>query len=152
MPGTIREATPADAPALDVIRQQAMEAGFTGRYPRSTFADLVAAPDERLRDRIGSPDTLVLVDETQVTLASFGAYEVPSARIVALYTAPEYQDEGRASALLRRFERRAHEDGKDWLRATVPLNAVGFFERRGFERRKTTERRGIEMVEVVGPV
>lgn len=152
MSGPIREATPADAPALDVIRQQAMEAGFTDHYPRSAFADLVAAPDERLRDRIGAPDTLVLVVEADVTLASFGAYEVPSARIVALYTAPEYQDEGRASALLGRFERRAREDGKDRLHATVPLNAVGFFERRGFERRGTTERQGLSMVEVARSV
>jgi GNAT superfamily N-acetyltransferase len=113
---------------------------------------LVAAPDDTLRDWIGAADTLVLVDETAVTPASFGAYEVPSARIIVLYTAPEYQGEGRTSALLRRFDRPAREDRTDQLWATVPVNAVAFFERRGFERRRTTERSSIRMVVVAQPL
>lgn len=152
MSDPIREATPGDVPSLDVIRGQAMEAAFTDHYPRSEFADLVATPDDRLHDWIASADTLVLVVETDVTLTSFGAYEAPAARVLALYTAPEYQEEGRASALLRRFERRARDDGKDRLRATVPLPAVDFFARRGFERRRSTERNGISAVALAKPL
>jgi putative acetyltransferase len=152
MPNTVREAIPKDLPSLDVIRQQAMEAGFTEHYPRADVADLVATPDERLHDWIASPDTLVLVAETDITPIGFGVYEAPLARILALYTAPEYQREGCASTLLERFERRARNDGKDRLQATVPLNAVGFFEHRGFERQRTTDRNGISMVVCTKPI
>jgi GNAT superfamily N-acetyltransferase len=152
MSNTVREAVPKDVPSLTVIRQQAMEAGFTDEYPRSDFADLIAAPDDRLHEWIGSTDTLVLVAEMEITPIGFGVYEVSSARIPALYTAPEYQGEGCASSLLERFERRARNDGADRIQATVPLNAVGFFERRGFERERTTERDGIPMVVCTKPI
>lgn len=152
MPPTIREATIEDVPSLEVIRKQAIEAGFTDHYPRSEFADLIATPDDRLRAWIESPDALVLMAETDVTPVGFGAYEVPTARVLALYTAPEYQGEGCASALLERFERRARDDGKDRLRATVPPNAAGFFDRRGFDRRRTAERDGLAMAVWVKPI
>lgn len=152
MPNTIREAIPEDAPSLDVIRKQAMEAGFTDHYRRSDFADLIATPDDRLHDWIASPDTLVLVAETDITPICFGVYEVRSARILALYTAPEYHGEGCASALLDRFEHQARNDGKSRLQATVPLNAIDFFEHRGFERQRTTGRKGISMVVLTKPI
>lgn len=152
MPNAVREAVPADVPSLDVIRQQAMEAGFTEHYSRSDFAGLIATPDDRLHDWIASTDTLVLVAETDITPIGFGVYETPSARIPALYTVPEYQREGCASALLERFERHARNAGKDRLRATVPLNSVGFFEHRGFERQRTTDRDGIMMIVCTKPI
>lgn len=144
----IREATAGDVPSLEVIRQQAMEAGFTDQYPRSAFADLVATPDDRLHGWVEATDTLVLVAETGVTPVGYGVYERPSGRVLALYTAPEYQGEGWATRVLERFERRAREDGTEQLQATVPLNAVEFFLHRGFERRWRTERDGLSMVVV----
>lgn len=152
MPNTVREAVPADVPSLQVIQRQAMEAGFTDQYSRSDFAGLIAAPDGRIHDWVASADTLVLVTETEITPIGFGVYEAAAARIRALHTAPEYQGEGCASALLERFEREARNDGKDRLQATVPLNAIGFFERRGFERERSTERDGIPMIVCTKPI
>lgn len=151
MPSAIREATRADVPSLEVVRQQAIEAGFTGWYDRSEFADLVATPDGRLPDWIDGSETLVLVAETDVTTVGYGAYARSSATVLALYTAPAYQGEGCATELLDRFERRARRDGRERLRATVPLNAVGFFRDRGFERRERTDGDGIARV-VVKPL
>lgn len=152
MPSTIREATASDVPSLEIVRQQAIEAGFTGRYDRSEFVDLVATPDDRLPDWIDASETLVLVAETDVTTVGYGAYAPSSGRILALYTAPAYQGEGCATELLDRFEARARTDGRERLRATVPLNAVEFFRNRGFERRERTERDGIAQVAVVKPL
>lgn len=152
MPNPVREAIPEDVPSLNVIQQQAMEAGFTEYYSRSDFAELIATPNDRLNDWIASPDTLVLVAETDITPIGFGVYETPSARIPGLYTAPEYQREGCASALLERFEHQAGNDGKDRLKATVPLNAIDFFEHRGFERQRTTDRDGISMIVCTKPI
>ncbi len=152
MAPTIRRADPMDVPSLDVIRRQALEAGFTDQYRRSDFVDLVATSDDRLSDWVAADETLVLVVATDFTPAAFGVYEIDSARILALYTAPEYQGGGRASALLDRFERRARTDGKRHIRAVVPSNAVDFFERRGFEPRRVDERDGLSMVVVSKPI
>lgn len=145
MTSRLRPATPADVPSLQVVRQQALEAGFSAHYPRSAFADLVAVPDDRLAGWIRTDGVVVLVAETDVTAVGFGAYDTQTARVLALYTAPEYQGRGCASAILDRFERRARDDGRPRLRATAPLNALGFFERRGFERRRSTDRHGLSM-------
>lgn len=148
----IREATPADAASLDVIRRQALEAGLSGEYPRSAFADLVASRDERLRDWIEDDDALVLVAETEVTPVGFGAYRRTEARVLALHTAPDHQDEGCGTVLLERFERQARLDGMDRVVAAAPRNSVEFFDRRGFERRGTVEREGVTLVECRKPL
>lgn len=144
----VREADPADAPALDVIRQQAIEAGFTGTYDRDDFAELVASSDRDLPDRLGDPTWLVLVGESDVTPVCFAALETATGRIGALYTAPEHWGRGCASELLERFETRAREEGLDALRADATHNAVGFFEGRGFERQGTVSGT-VERVRVV---
>lgn len=148
----IRHATTADIPALEVIRQQAMEAGFTDTYSRPDFADLIAAPNQQLQKWIGSDDIVVLVGETEITPIGYGAYEPASARVLALYTAPEYQGQGCGRAILDRFEERAANMNHPTLHATVPLNAVEFFERRGFDRQRPTEQDGISMVEMTKPL
>lgn len=152
MTSTIRKATPEDIPSLSVIRKQATEAGFTNNYPRSDFADLVATADDRLRDWIATAHKLVIVAETDLTPVAYAAYDLHSARILALYTAPEYQGKGCASALLERIEDKAKRDGKDRLQATVPKNAVRFFRHRGFQCQRTSERHGISMVVCVKPL
>lgn len=152
MSATVREAVLADVPSLDVIRQQAMEDGFTARYARSEFAGLVASADERLPRWIADGDTTVLVAETPQTSTCFGVLEGPTGRLLALYTAPEYQGMGHASTVLHRLERLARAGGATRLSATVPLNAVGFFEHRGFARVGQSERAGLAMVEVRKPI
>lgn len=146
MATNIREAVPSDVPSLDVIRQQAMEADLTGRYPRSDFADLIATPDARLQDWVQSPEILVLVGETDITPIGYGVYEEPSDCILALYTAPAYQGEGCAKALLERIEQHARNANNDRLQITVPKPSVGFFLNRGFERQRTTDKNGLSMI------
>lgn len=146
MPNTIRQPTLVDIPSLEVIRKQAMEDGFTDRYDRSNFAGLISTSNDNLREWISSDDKEVLAVETDITTIGFGAYDRSSARILALYTAPNYQGEGCASTLLEKFEHRARQDGRSQLAVTVPLNAIDFFEHRGFERQRTTEKDGLRMV------
>lgn len=148
MSDPIRDATTEDIPTLIVIRQQAMEAGFTEAYSRSQFADLIAVPVNQLRDWITSQDVLVLVGETDITPICYGAYDHAAARILALYTATEYQGNGCGTAILKRFEQLAINANTHTVHATIPRNAVGFFERRGFHRDRTTNQDGIEMIEM----
>lgn len=136
----VRAATQADIPGLEVVRQQAIEAGFTGEYDRSTFAPLVASPDDRLEGWITADPYRVLVVDTEVTVVSFGVLDCDAGEILGLYTVPNHAEQGCATALVDAFETTAREDGHTELRADATRNAVGFFEARGFERRDTVER------------
>jgi GNAT superfamily N-acetyltransferase len=153
-----RPATQADVPGLEVIRRQAIESGFTDEYDRSAFAHLVATPEERLEAWITSSAYEVLVGETEVTAVCFGVFDRESGEIIGLYTAPNHERKGCATALLAAFEATAREDGIDQITVDAPLNAVDFFEDRGFERRGTVERDDVpadlalERVRFVKPV
>lgn len=142
----IREATPRDVPILEVIRRQAIEAAFEGTYDRADFADLVATSEADLGAWIESDTHLALLVETEVTTVAFGVYDRSSRDLCALYTAPDYQRHGCATALLDRFTARANETGAEEVGVVAPRTAVPFFEKRGFERRATVERDGLSFV------
>lgn len=139
MPVAVRAAVPGDGPILDVIRKQAMEDGFSGQYPRSVYADLVAAPGDDLREWIASEEIQVTVVETDVTPVSFGVLDTRTGRILALYTAPDYQHEGFATRVLARLADRARTEGLAVITVHAPVNAVGFFERCQFHSQPTDE-------------
>lgn len=152
MRAEIREAVPSDVPSLEIVRRQAIEAGFEGTYDRADFADLVATPAADLEAWIEAEDHLALLVETDVTVAAFGVYDAPAREIRSLYTAPDYQRHGCATALLERFTVRASEDGADSIGVSAPRNAVTFFEANGFERRGTLEREGLSFVRLRKPL
>lgn len=148
----IREVTPRDVPSLEVIRRQAIEAAFEGTYDRADFAELVATSEADLVDWIESDTHLALLVETEVTTLAFGVYDCASRELRALYTAPDYQRHGCATALLDRFTDRATETGADEVGVVAPRTAVSFFEKRGFERRATVERDGLPFVRLTKPL
>jgi GNAT superfamily N-acetyltransferase len=151
----VRRATQVDLPGLEVIRQQAIESAFTDEYDRQDFAHLVATPEDRLEGWITGSSHLVLVGESEVTEVCFGVLERETGTIRGLYTAPNHAGHGCASAILERFEAAAREEGLDHLEVAAPLNAVGFFESRGFERPAVEEvdvdRGAIERLRLVKP-
>lgn len=146
MDPAIRDAEPEDVPSLEIVRRQAIEAGLEGVYDRAEFAPLVASPTANLPEWITADDALTLVVETAVTVVAYGIYDIPAQRIRALYTAPDYQRCGCASALLDRFETRANQDDADEISVVAPRNAVPFFESHGFERCGRTEHEGLSCI------
>ena len=144
----IREARASDVPSLEIVRRQAIESGFSGEYDRSAFAGLVAAPERKLPEWIEEPRYLTLIAETEISPLAFGTYDRDRATILALYTAPEEERRGLASALLERFEREARERGETELVAISPRGAVGYFFARGFERVGTAEWNGVSAYEL----
>ncbi|CCQ32508.1 amino-acid N-acetyltransferase protein [Halorhabdus tiamatea SARL4B] len=141
MPVTIREATGEDVPSLEILRRQAIEDACSDVYDRERFADLVASPDDRLPSAIESDAATVLLAETTITPVSFAIVE--DGTIEALYTSPEYQHEGHASALLEDVERLATDRGWSRLEAVAPSVAVGFFEAQGFTPRESARWHGL---------
>lgn len=86
--------------------------------------------------------------ETSITPVSFGAYHRDAARILALYTAPEYQKRGLATRLMERFLDVAREDRQDFLQVTAPKNAQDFFERFDFQALNPQECHDLVMVQM----
>jgi len=130
MPVTIREATGEDVPSLEILRRQAIEAVCSDVYDRERFADLVATPDDRLRSWVDADSMTVLVAETSITPVSYVAFA--NGEIHGIYTSPDYQREGFASALLEAIESRAADDGLSRLSTVAPAVSAGFFEACGF--------------------
>ncbi|MFB6150853.1 MAG: GNAT family N-acetyltransferase [Haloarculaceae archaeon] len=166
----IRQARRDDAPTLDVLRRQAVEAAFGDAYDRGAVADVVASASTDLETWTGDDRYEVLVVETDVTPVGYGALErcgtgfprnatdvgsdapgnatdagtdapgdsAPAgsgstARLVALYTSPDHEGEGYATALLNQLVATARAGGCDAVRAVVPTVSAGFFEKRDFE-------------------
>lgn len=146
MEAEIREAVPDDVPSLEIIRRQAIESGFSDEYDRDGFAPLVAEADANLPEWVTDDATLVLVAETEITPVCFGVYERDESTISALYTAPDYQHHGCASALVDRFEREGRRLKADAIQVTAPRNAVPFFEKVGFDYVGERRRVGLDFV------
>jgi len=130
MPVTIREATGEDVPSLEILRRQAIEDACSDVYDRERFADLVATPDDRLPTWVGEDSTTVLVAETSITQVSYVVHA--DGEIRGIYTSPDYQREGVASALLDAVESRIRENDRSRLSVVAPEVSAGFFETCGF--------------------
>lgn len=65
-------------------------------------------------------------------VAGFGALDVDSGEVTALYVSPTYAGEGVGRRLLEHLERDAREHGVDAVEVTSSRNAVGFYEHHDF--------------------
>jgi len=62
-------------------------------------------------------------------------YDVPGdAAVRAVYVAPDRAGEGIGTELLAELERRGRQRGVETVLVTASLNALGFYESRGYER------------------
>lgn len=135
---TLRLATPADRPALEIIRRQAIEAAYSGSYERERFADLVARPDPDLLEWLRDDRYLALLAETPVTPVGYAVCDREGGELLALYVSPDYEDRGHASKLLERLE--AELSAVATMTVWAPEPSVPFFRARGFAT--TGEARG----------
>lgn len=137
---TIRAVEPSDVPGLGILRRQAIEATFRSDYDRAEFVDLVAGTDDDLEQWVHNEAVTVLLVETEVTPVSYAALDRETAELLALFTSPDYQEEGFATLLLDRIEERTDVST---VETVAPEPAVGFFQRRGFEAIADAEWHGL---------
>ncbi|MFW6436258.1 MAG: N-acetyltransferase family protein [Halococcoides sp.] len=140
MPTEIRQASPEEASALDILRRQAIEATYSDALDRSSFADLVATPDAALAERIANPDWRVVVAATDHAQAGYAVFDRDRRQVTGVYVAPHRQREGLGSALLDRLL----DDGR--VGADAPEPVVDFFEANGFDRTGTTTWNGLDAI------
>jgi ribosomal protein S18 acetylase RimI-like enzyme len=121
---TIREATPADEPA---VLELFIAMGWDRPWPRPEIKPGIL------------DDKLVLVAEDDGELVGFAFGDLSregKAHVNVAYTRPESRQQGAMKALLAEFAARAREAGSEWLTLDVDTdNDVGqrVWERLGFE-------------------
>jgi len=73
------------------------------------------------------------------TVAGFGAVDLESGEVRAVYVHPDHAGAGVGSAILGELEDRARAEGLTDLHLTASLNAVPFYERHGWTSTGPTE-------------
>ena len=95
-------------------------------YAESLFVD-VLAPFE------------TIVAERERRLLGLAQLDPATARLRALFVAPELQGQGLGRVLLAAVERLARAHGLRAISGAMSLNAVGFYRRAGFDARRGPE-------------
>lgn len=130
---SLRPATPSDVPTLEIIRRQAIEAGFSPHYPRHRYADLVATPDPDLPEYVERDAFVTVVAETPVTPAAYAAGRLADGELLAVYTTPDYERRGYGKRVVDRVADHVRQTGGERLFVWAPDHTRPFFEACGFQ-------------------
>lgn len=144
---SLRPALAADAPAIWDIRAEAIRVSCRSHYPDAMLSRWAATP---------MPEIVVAniergcftVGVLESTIAGFAAINTAAAEIEALFVAPACAGRGLGSGLLAHLELSATRQGLAVLELNASLNAVPFYEARGYqslERTAYTNSIGLEI-------
>lgn len=141
----IRPARSSDVPAVRSLHAAAIEAFGPEAYDDEAVAAWATSEeDDHPLDGLDDPDVYGVVAERAGELAGFGRLDVDNAEVTGVYVHPDHAREGVGSALLSNLEGYARGVGLSNVRLWASLNAVGFYERAGYEQvRETTD--GVEL-------
>lgn len=143
---SIRQATAADVDAIDAVHAAAVYEHGARAYD----ADVLDAWAGHEVEPDGAGDLPgIVVAEQEGAVVGFG--ELADGEVVAVYVHPDAASGGVGSAILEALERRAREQTVDSLDVLSSANAVGFYERHGYERMERTSYEledGVEMAAV----
>lgn len=144
---TVRDARPADAEAVMAAHVAAIEAGGPDAYDDAQVAAWAERPGgaDPYREHARDDDHVFVVAERDGDVVGFGHLVPPDAgadagsdrpegEVRAVYVHGDHAGEGVGRALLARLEAAARERGLEALSLSASLNAVGFYERHGYER------------------
>ncbi len=137
----------AEAEALTIRRAREEDADAVGRVHRGAIRELARGhyTDEQIEawsgprpaghfaKVIGAKEFYVAEEGGEVV--GFGSLDAGACEVDAVYVAPSAAGRGVGMRLLLAVEERARELGLKSLRVSASLNAVGFYERAGFELR-----------------
>jgi len=88
------------------------------------------------RESVRNESTAIVVAERDGEVAGFGRIRLDDGTVTAVYVHPDHARTGVGSALLADLESRADAAGQPTLTLRASLNAVPFYERAGYERRR----------------
>jgi GNAT superfamily N-acetyltransferase len=128
----IREATPADAPALGVLVQRAIRTSNSADYEPAIIEMMCAnfEPDKVL-ERMAVRDVFAAVrDDAIIGTVSFS---LPRSKLYSLFIDPRVQRGGIGQRLVRHIEHHATGLGCTTLQLSASITARPFYERLGYE-------------------
>lgn len=137
----LRPATPADGEAIVDVHVASIRGLGPDAYDPAQVAAW-AANKRPERYPLESDSTRAIVaeleagDETEDAnpIVGFGWIDLESGEVTAVYVHPDYARRGVGRTILERLEAVARTAGLETLTLTASLNAVPFYERRGYER------------------
>lgn len=141
--GDIRTAVPGDAAAIAEVYVETWRAAYAGILPAEALARMsVASQIRQWRSLLNAGDAALVVTDPAggPGIVGFGGYgpnrerNLPySGEVYTLYVAPDYQNQGLGSRLLRAMFDQLRGDGHDsaiiWVLALNPSRF--FYERQG---------------------
>lgn len=126
-----RAATGADLDALWDLRTRAVRIGCATHYPPAVIAAWSAAGPPPSLAQLTAAGSVLLMRRGD-RLAGFGALDLATGEVDALFVDPECQGGGIGRALLGALEAMARAAGVERLFLSAALNAVPFYRRAGF--------------------
>jgi putative acetyltransferase len=78
------------------------------------------------------------VAECEGKVAGYGIIELETKQVQAVYVSPDHARKGVGTAVLQALEQAAVQAGIDTLRLTASLNAVGFYQKAGYQEVERT--------------
>lgn len=143
----VRPATPEDAVALPALHSAAVEAFGPASYDAAQVAAW-AKRDERKPDDYDLDEGNLVVADRDGAVAGFGHVVADEREVRAVYVHPDHAGRGVGAALLAHLEGYARGRGLAELELASSQNAVGFYERAGYEPVEETvleTRPGVEL-------
>jgi putative acetyltransferase len=146
---TVRDAEPDDAETVAAAHVAAIEELGPAAYDDAQVAAWAERPGgaDPYREQARDEDHTFVVGEQGSHVVGFGHLVPPGKReegrehvgeVRAVYVHGEHVRDGVGTALLEHLEAAARERGLRSLELTASMNAVGFYERHGFERVEET--------------
>ena len=129
----IRKATVSDRTAIHALHTASIRRLCSSHYSPDEIERWAGflTPDHYL-EVIRDPNRRFVVAEEEGEIIAFGQAHLADGEIEAVYVHPDHAGRGTGTSILRYFENLAIRANRASLRLTATLNAVRFYERRGF--------------------
>ena len=129
---TIRKALEEDADAVGRVHRSAIRELCRGHYTGEQIEAWTSPrPPGHFEKVIREKEFYVAEEGGEVV--GFGSLNLEAGEVDAVYVSPAAAGRGVGMRLLRAVEGRARAAGLKQLRVSASLNAVGFYERAGYE-------------------
>jgi GNAT superfamily N-acetyltransferase len=146
---TLRDATPADAAAMARIQSEALRTRGSEQYTDEQLSYLAPKPDATvIPDEEFEDDACRPVVAEREAVVGWGSVHLDPGVLAATFVDPEHAGQGIGRQIVEHLETLAREAGVETLTVHASLNAVGFYETLGFERRGEIDAGGPEAVEI----
>lgn len=130
----LREATRNDAAEMARIQNESIRERAVEAYTEEQI-DALAPPEsgEEVVEHAFREGVHAVVAERDDEVVGFGVVDLDERVLAACFVDPEYADNGVGTAITEELEQVAAEEGAEKLWTPASLNAVGFYEKMGYE-------------------